>query len=126
MMFRIVLFVLLTIGLNVAAIAHCRVGGMSAQGAGAGENQTGTHDHQSDCGKPEKRICDAMVQMTAPDQPSVGPALDKGVFAPVALAPLIVTTPLLPALSLRQWRPPPSGRSSPFKATHARTGRLLV
>ncbi len=44
MMFRIVLFALLTLALNMAAIAHCRVGGMSMDIAGAGISQDGTHD----------------------------------------------------------------------------------
>ncbi len=92
MMFRIVLFALLTLALNVAAIAHCRVGGMAMGVAGVGETRDGTHDRKSDCDKPEKRVCDAMVQMTAPDQPSVAPALFKSALASVVFAPSIVTT----------------------------------
>lgn len=125
MMFRIVLFFVLTLALTVAAIAHCRVGGMSMNVAGAGVSQDATHDHKADCDKPEKRVCDAMVQMTAPDQPSVAPTLVKSTFESVVFAPLIVATPALTP-SLRQWHPPPISGSSPFKAIHARTGRLLV
>ena len=125
MMFRTVLFVLLTLALNVAAIAHCRVGGMSMNVAGAGEPQSGTHDHKADCEKPEKRVCDAMVQLTAPDQPSVAPALVKIAFASVVFAASVDETPVI-APSLRQWHPPPDGRRSSFKTFYARTGRLLV
>lgn len=124
-MFRIVLFAVLTLALNVAAIAHCRVGGMSMDLAGFGESQSGAHDHQSDCDKPDKRVCDAMVQLTAPDQPSIAPTLVKNPLASIVFAPPIVTTPAM-APSLRQWHPPPNGGSSSFKTIYARTGRLLV
>lgn len=124
-MFRIVLFAVLTLALNVAAIAHCRVGGMSMGAAGTGESQDTTHNHKADCDKPEKRVCDAMVQMAAPDQPSVAPSLVKSAYASVVFAPSIVTTPAV-APSLRQWHPPPIAGSSSFKAIYARTGRLLV
>jgi hypothetical protein len=123
-MFRIVLFAVLTLALNVAAIAHCRVGGMSMDLAGFGESQSEAHDYQSDCDKPDKRVCDAMVQLTAPDQTSVAPALVKSAFASVVFAPSIVTMPAI-APSLRLWHPPPNGRSSSFKTIHARTGRFL-
>lgn len=125
MMFRIVLFGLLTLALNVAAIAHCRVGSMPMNIAGASVSQDGTHDHKADCNKPEKRVCDAMVQLTAPDQPSVAPAIVKIAFASVVFAASIEKTPAI-APSLRQWHPPPNGRRSSFKAIYARTGRLLV
>jgi hypothetical protein len=125
MMFRTVLLVLLTLALNVAAIAHCRVGGMSMNVADAGELQSGTHDHKADCEKPEKRVCDAMVQLTAPDQPSAAPSLVRSAFASVVFATSIEKTPAI-APSLRQWHPPPDGRSSTFKTVYARTGRLLV
>lgn len=124
MMFRIVLFAVLTLALNVAAIAHCRVGGMSMDVAGVGAHQSGTH-HQSDCGKSEKRVCDAMVQLTAPDQAFAAPTLVKSGAVSFVFAPSTVTTPTV-ALSSRQGRPPPNGASSPFKAIYARTGRLLV
>lgn len=125
MMFRIVIFALVTVALNVAAIAHCRVGGMAMAAAGLGEIQSATHEHQSDCGKQEKRVCDAMVQLTAPDKPAVASALGKPLFAPVSGTQLIVVTPVL-ALSQQRWHPPPTGGRSSFKAIHARTGRLLV
>jgi hypothetical protein len=124
MMFRVVLLAVLTLALNVAAIAHCRVGGVSMGVAGVGEHQSGTH-HQSDCGKSEKRVCDAMVQLTAPDQAFVAPVLVKSAAGSFVFAPSAVTTPAV-ALSLRQGRPPPNGARSPFKTTYARTGRLLV
>lgn len=120
-MLRIVLFALLTLALNVAAIAHCRVGGMSMSVLGA----DASHDHKADCDKPEKRVCDAMVQMTAPDQSSIAPALVKSDFAPLVFAPSLATT-LANTPSLRQWHPPPDGRASSFKEIYARTGRLLV
>ena len=124
MMFRVVLLAVLTLALNVAAIAHCRVGGMSMDVAGVGEHQSGTQ-HQSDCGKSEKRVCDAMVQLTAPDQAFVAPVLVKSAAGSFVFAPSAVTTPAV-ALSLRQGRPPPNGARSPFKTIYARTGRLLV
>ncbi|MEQ1866260.1 MAG: hypothetical protein ABL996_16605 [Micropepsaceae bacterium] len=124
-MFRIGLIALLTLALNVAAIAHCRVGAVSMDVASVGESQSGTQDHQSDCDRPDKRVCDAMVQLTAPDQPSVAPALFKSAFASVVLAPSIVATPAI-APSLWQWRPPPNGGSNSFKTIYARTGRFLV
>ena len=124
MMFRVVLLAVLTLALNVAAIAHCRVGGVSMDVAGVGAHQNGTH-HQSDCGKSEKRVCDAMVQLTAPDQAFVAPVLVKGAAGWFVFAPSAMTTPAV-ALSLRQGRPPPNGVRSPFKTTYARTGRLLV
>lgn len=125
MMFRIFLFGLLTLALNVAAIAHCRVGGMPMNIAGASVSLDETHDHKADCNKPEKRVCDAMVQLTAPDQPSVTPALVKIAFVSVVFAASLEKAPAI-APSLRQWHPPPNGGSSPFKAIYARTGRLLV
>lgn len=124
MMFRIFIFALVTVALNVAAIAHCRLGGMSLD-ANAGETQSANHDHQTDCGKPEKRVCDAMVQLTAPDKPAAAPNLAKTLFVMVAVAPqsLVINVPVS---SLQRWHPPPSGGRAPFKAIYARTGRLLV
>lgn len=125
MMFRIFLFALLTVALSVAGIAHCRVGGMSMGLAGAGESQVGAHDHKADCDKTEKRVCDAMVQLTAPDQPSVVRALVKDALTSVVHAASVVKSPAV-SPSLRRWHSPPDGASSSFKTIYARTGRLLV
>ena len=125
MLFRATLLLLLTVALNAAAIAHCRVGGMTMDVAGGNESQSKSHDHQRDCDKPEKRICDAMVQMTAPDQPSLTPVLAKNAFASVVFEPSIVIASAIDP-SLWQWHPPPNGENRPFKTIYARTGRLLV
>jgi hypothetical protein len=124
MMFRVALFALLSLALNVAAIAHCRVSGPPAQPAELGAHHSASHDHQSDCGKPEKRICDAMVQLTAPDQPPVVPALDKAASIALVVAPAIASIPAN-AVTRASWHPP-NERTSSFKSMHARTGRLLV
>ena len=124
MMFRIGLLALLTVALNVAAIAHCRVGAMSFEGAGIGERQSASHDHQSDCGKADKRICDAMVQSTAPSAPDVSPTLNAIPYPGPTLVAL-VSVPLSGVAALATWHPP-NPASGSFKAVYARTGRLLV
>jgi len=124
MMFRVVLVALLTVALNVAAVAHCRVGAMSMDGAGTGDQQSASHDHQSDCGKSDKRVCDAMVQLTAPNTPDVSPTLDAVAYpAPVFLT--AVSIPLSRTAAVANWHPPNRAPAS-FKSTYARTGRLLV
>lgn len=124
MLFRAALLLLLTVALNAAAISHCRVGGMTMDVTGGGGVQSKTHDHEPDCGKPEKRICDAMVQMTAPDQPSVAPILVQGSLG----SPVFATLTMTPTLSSSswQWHPPPIGGHNIFKEMYARNGRLLV
>lgn len=125
MLFRATLLLLLTVALNAAAMVPCRVGGMTMDFVLGGKNQSNTHDHQSDCGKSEKRICDAMVQMTAPDQPSVAPALSKNAFVSVVFESSIVSASAIDP-SLWRWHPPPDRESRLFKTIYARTGRLLV
>lgn len=123
--FRALLVGLLTVAFTVTAWAHCCVGlGFEAALSHAAQVQHGTidHDDEGDCGKSKARVCDAMVQASAPQAPVIAPSL-----LPHAASPIFVASESsAPVFVVDAGTDPPPLRAQRFKDIYAKTGRLLV
>lgn len=125
MILRATLAALLTAAFIVTAVVHCCVGlsfDAMLSHAPSPRHSSTDHDGDNDCGKSERRVCDAMVQSMAPQTFVSAPLLASHEIPPVVpAAPL--TDPAYVA-ARRTDRPP--DRASSFKDFHAKTGRLLI
>ena len=122
MILRALLVVLLAVASVATAAAQCRVGASFEHAlAGAGQHHNAMGHHGKGDGAKAPRVCDTMVQATAPHAPAVAPSLTS-----IAVATMVVATELPRPLSTMRRAHRPPDRSRHFKDIYARTGRLLV